>query len=216
MSLQTANMEFRMTPQVIDSHTESVVQNGTAGTTAGWEGYVEKFQSLRKGTAESVIDLAIILVEAEDKLSKEDFCSFCGEAEIAKGQSYHKKLRTIGKNASRLKPHLEHLPHCWTTIYKLAQMPADKFDDFMAAGALSPKTKAKDISKFLGGSANDEGAAKPSRGLDAGQRVVISFGKLDAETKRQVAAEIAELAKDLLESPSGQDVGASNPLHIAA
>jgi hypothetical protein len=195
----------------------STVQNGTGATDRGVMHYVDKFKSLRRDSSSAVLDLAETLIDAEDALSKEDFEYFCAKVGVAASMSYHKKLRTIGKRASHLKPQLELLPPCWTTIYKLAQMPAEKFDDFVAAGALSPKTKAKDISKFLGGSANGEGVSEPSRGLDAGQRVVISFGKLDVEAKKRVAAEIFQLAQGLSAFDSGEDdVGASDPFNIAA
>ncbi|ULO25093.1 hypothetical protein [Methylocystis sp. SB2] len=200
----------------IELNAASTVQNGTEPTNDGVDHYVQRFNSLRKESAAGVIDIANVLTEAEGKLTKTDFASFCTEAGVAKGRSYHKKLRTIGKNASRLRPHLELLPHCWTTIYKLAQMQADNFRQLVASGTLSPKMTAKDIGKFLGTPASREGMNESSRSKDAGRRVVISFGKLDVDTKKRVAAEIFELAGGLLASNSGLDAAASDPLNIAA
>jgi hypothetical protein len=194
----------------------STVKKGTVRTNDGVQHYVQRFKSLRKESAEGVIELANVLTEAEGKLTKTDFASFCNEAGIAKGLSYHKKLRTIGKNALRLKPHLELLPHCWTTIYKLAQMDFGKLEDFVAAGQLSPKTKAKDISKFLCESANGAGAFEPSARMDAGQRVIISFRKLDEAAKIRVAAEISELAKNLSIAMTGQDASDTTDLRNVA
>lgn len=189
------------------------VQNRTQAS-SGVEYYVERFKNLRQDSAGSVLDLATTLADAEEKLTKEDFKGFCDRVGVATGKSYHKKLRTIGKNASRLKLHLRLLPHCWTTIYKLAQMDFDKFADFVAAGQLSPKTKATDISRFLCESANGAGAVEPSARMDACQRVIISFRKLDEAAKIRVAAEIFALAKEVSRDSAMQ--GSSDQLNVAA
>lgn len=200
----------------IELNAASTVQNGTLPTNDDVDHYVQRFKSFRKESAAGVINLANVLTEAEGKLTKTEFASFCTEAGVAKGRSNHKKLRTIGKNASRLQPHLEILPHCWTTIYKLAQMQTGKFNELVASGNLSPKMTAKDIGKFLGTPASGEGMNESSKNKDAGQRVVISFGKLDVDTKRRVAEEILELARTLPASNSELNAAASDPLNIAA
>ncbi len=200
----------------IELNAALTVQNGTVLPNDEVDHYVQRFNSLRNESAASVIDIANVLTEAEGKLTKTEFASFCTEAGVAKGRSYHKKLRTIGKNASRLKPHLRLLPHCWTTIYKLAQMQTGKFDELVASGGLSPGMTARDIGKFLGAPSNGEGVTEASTTKDAARRVVISFGKLDVDAKRRVAAEILELARGLPASDTGWDATASDPLNIAA
>ncbi|WP_157055263.1 hypothetical protein, partial [Methylocystis sp. SB2] len=189
-----------MDQEVTNLSSHFAVQDRTVVTNDGVDYYAERFENLRQDSTGSVLDLATTLADAEDKLSKEDFRSFCARVGVAAGKSYHKKLRTISKNASRLRPHLRLLPHCWTTIYKLAQMQTGKFNDLVASGGLSPGVTARDIGKFLGEGMNERSTSK-----DAGRRVVISFGKLDVDTKRRVAAEIYELAGGLLASNSGLD-----------
>ena len=62
-------------------------------------------------------------------------------------------------------------------------------------GGLSPRVTANRLGKFLGTPASGEGMNEWSTNKDAGRSVVISFGKLDVDTKRRVAEEIHELAR---------------------
>lgn len=124
------------------------VQNGTTLLTPATLTYVERYQSFARRTAESIIGLALTLIEAEENLNSGDFEAFCNAIAVPKGGSTYKKLRTIGNNATRFEPFVENLPNTWTTIYKLAKLEPDEFDRVTAI--LSPFVSAKAIDEAIG------------------------------------------------------------------
>lgn len=158
----------------------TAVQNGTIRYSV--QDYVDRYKGFSRDVAQNVISLAKTLVDAEEKLTPPDFEAFCVGVDIEKGGSQHKKLRTIGKNAWRFQQHLDRLPNNWTTIYMLAKISIDKFDDLVGEGIISPRMKARQIEDFLGKAPKKR---KASDGI--GERrngLFVSFGTADEETKR--------------------------------
>src|ERR1019366_4614715 len=94
-----------------------------------------------------IIGLAMTLVEAEEKLSTAEFKIFCELVGIPKGGPIYKKFTKIGEAATRFKPYMEKLPANWTTLYKLASLPPDKFD--RVAQSLTPFITAREIDENI-------------------------------------------------------------------
>ncbi len=84
-------------------------------------------------------------MEAERQLSPAEFERFCDEVNLVPKSSTHRKLKTIGENASRLRAVLDRLPHHWTTLYDLAVLPSDQFDTVVSSGCLTPLATAKEL-----------------------------------------------------------------------
>jgi len=155
------------------------VPNGTAIFSPDVIKYVERYQSFAKQTANSIVQLGLTIIEAQDKLNPVDFELFCGEIGVPNGGPVYKKLRVIGINASRFSPYASKLPNTWTTLYKLASIQPDQFD--RVAGNLNPFITAKEIESLLG-------ETEKSAGTKSKQQpdLVICLEQLDPATKAAV------------------------------
>jgi hypothetical protein len=123
------------------------VPNGTETLSAEVARYVDRYRGFPRQTADGIIGLAMTLVEAEEKLSKAEFKVFCELVGIPKGRPVYKKFRKIGEAATRFEPYMEKLPSNWTTVYKLAALPPDKFD--RVAQSLTPFITAREIDENI-------------------------------------------------------------------
>lgn len=111
--------------------------------------YIERYRSFARKTAESVIDLARTLVEAEQTLDQLELREFFREVRIEQKSPVYKKLKVIAEKSSRFDSHLQRLPSAWTTLYKLATLPADDFDRLAQTNTLTPHMTASEIDEAL-------------------------------------------------------------------
>lgn len=111
--------------------------------------YVERYRSFAHNTAESVIELARTLVEAEEALDQLELREFFREIRIEQKSPVYKKLKVIAEKSIRFDAHMQRLPSAWTTLYKLAALPADDFDRLAQTDALSPHMTAPEINAAL-------------------------------------------------------------------
>ena len=123
------------------------VPNGTETLSAEVAHYVDRHRGFARQTAAGIIGLATTLVEAEEKLSPAEFKIFCELVGIPKGGPVYKKFTKIGEAGTRFEPHMEKLPSNWTTVYKLAALPPDKFDH--VAQSLTPFITAREIDEKI-------------------------------------------------------------------
>ena len=123
------------------------VPNGTETLSAEVARYVDRYRGFARQTAAGIIGLATTLVEAEEKLSPAEFKIFCELVGIPKGGAIYKKFTKIGQAATRFEPYMEKLPSNWTTVYKLAALPPDKFD--RVAQSLTPFITAREIDEKI-------------------------------------------------------------------
>jgi hypothetical protein len=123
------------------------VPNGTETLSAEVAHYVDRYRGFARQTADGIIGLAMTLVEAEEKLSTAEFKIFCELVGIPKGGPVYKKFTKIGEAATRFEPYMEKLPSNWTTVYKLAALPPDKFD--RVAQSLTPFITAREIDENI-------------------------------------------------------------------
>jgi hypothetical protein len=80
---------------------------------------VQQFKLYAKQSAKSTVKLGATLIEAETKLSPDEFKLFCSEVGLEKDGSTFRKLRQIGKKAARFQPHLDEV---YSAIRSLNQM----------------------------------------------------------------------------------------------
>lgn len=146
------------------------------------EHFVKRYMAITKQSAETIIELSATLFEAETDLNSTKFQAFCNEVKIEKGKSYHKKLRTIGKNQARLNPVVDRLPNCWTTIYKLAKLPKEDFQALVDDEVISPHMKAKEIDEHLGT------ASKKKRNTSAVQpmKIIIIYSSVGRDEQDEI------------------------------
>ena len=127
----------------------TVVPNGTQIISSHVTDYVDRYRSIAKRTAESIIMLARTLVEAKDALETADFEQFCNEVGLDQNGSTFRKLQKIGEEATRFEPVLDKLPNTWTTIYSLAKLEAADFHKIVDDGVLTPFMTASEVSGHI-------------------------------------------------------------------
>ena len=169
----------------------TTVPNGTDIITPEVANYVDRYRHFAKQSAESIINLALTLVEAEDKLKKSEFATFCDQVGIDRNGSTYRKLKSIAINSARFAPVMDRLPNTWTTIYKLANLEPDKFDALVTNGVISPFMTMSDISKQVEGE-------KPKKSVNDNRDpdFAISMDNLNTEVKCKVYELIKELCSD--------------------
>lgn len=111
---------------------------------------VDRYRTFARKSAESIIEMAITIVEAEETLNQDEQREFFSQIRVEQGSSYYKKLRVIAKNSPRFTSHLQRLPSAWTTLYKLASLVPDQFEHLVQSDVLSPQVTAEQIDDALG------------------------------------------------------------------
>jgi len=122
---------------------------------------MSEFRAVWKDSAETFIKRAEILKKAKAELGENEldytFEGFCEELGMkprasSKGQlvehSTVKKMLKIGKEASRFYPVLDQLPDNWTTLYELAKLDEDTFNQVIEDERFNPKMTAKVLAEI--------------------------------------------------------------------
>jgi hypothetical protein len=113
--------------------------------------YVSRYRAFARNTAESIIGLGRTVAEASETLTGAELDIFCTEVGIEPQGSTYRKLRKIGAQADRLSAHMNNLPNSWTTVYALAHMDKDAFDQIVESNLLTPTVSMKEITQVLKG-----------------------------------------------------------------
>ena len=164
----------------------ALVQNGTVISTVVSD-YVNRYRTFAKQTAQSILGLAVTLVEAKKQLSSDDFTTFCNEISLKKDGSTYKKIMKIGNVAPRFDEVVELLPNSWTTIYDLAKLNTIEFTELKNANVLSPTMTAFELKKAL--NKKPEFIKENKKNFD----FIINVENLDIEDKNNVYNHIYEL-----------------------
>lgn len=152
--------------------------------------FVLRYKGFLKQTAESIVNLAIVINEAKTTLQESRFIYFCEEVGLNHKSSTVKKMIAIGERASRFTPIMERLPNTWTTIYKLAALSPDKFDLIVRdhKDVLSPFVTAKQINEITGVSR----VVKTSSEKNANS-ATINFSTLNVTKKSELVDRLNQL-----------------------
>jgi hypothetical protein len=162
-----------------------------------------------KKTAESIIKLAVTLVEAEHTLLAKEMFDFCDKVGLQHDSSNYRKLMKIGQEASRFEPFLDRLPSSWTSLYKLAKLEKDQFDHLTQDQRFTRTMTAADIDGIVHGSPNGNGGRVAAdmiidlTGLERPKKIALckTLKKLgDEHGFHYVFRE--RLARELMEKPS--------------
>jgi hypothetical protein len=152
--------------------------------------YVNRYRSFAKATAESIIGLAMTVVEAQSKLDSINFALFLDVVGLKKDGSTYQKMMTIGKNASRFEPMIDRLPSAWTTIYTLAKLEPNEFVTVANSNVLNPLVTAKEISSVLSKKSDVKSQSfKPDFALDV--------SNLNTAAKDELYSALVELRKKI-------------------
>ncbi|EDM69404.1 hypothetical protein RAZWK3B_11717 [Roseobacter sp. AzwK-3b] len=96
--------------------------------------YVALFKKTEERTAKSTLQMCRVVYEAQQSLQEHEFADFCTAVGYKDTSSVIRKFCAIGKLQPRLVNHAAFMPHEWTKIYTLTQIPAQLFESYVAEG----------------------------------------------------------------------------------
>ena len=96
--------------------------------------YVSLFKQGAEKTARATLDMCRVVYEAYRKLNEADFDAFAKAIGYRDNSSTIRKFIAIGKLQPRLEKYADQLPHNWTSIYALTQIPAADFEHMLENG----------------------------------------------------------------------------------
>ena len=118
--------------------------------TANVIAFVDQYKVSVRKTAESILELANVVYNAENALSKVDFTCFREQIGADKSKdSYIKKLRVIAKASARLNEFRGSLPASYTTLYTLSSLSEEIFTQVVADDVINPQMTANALSKYI-------------------------------------------------------------------
>lgn len=181
------NTTSNISPLIPSNALNETVLNGTKLLTPEIICFVERYRSFAKQTAEAIINLALTLAEAESTLNRVDMTLFCDEVGVERDGSTYRKLKVIAENVSRFEPVIEKLPAAWTTIYKLASLPAADFDKLVSFGVITPYMTTAKITEQLNSKKEDKA------GKSSATDLAISLANLSPDIQSKVYDLVFEL-----------------------
>lgn len=111
--------------------------------------YVDLFRKTEERTARATLKMCRVVYEAKQSLAEHDFADFCTAIGHKDKSSVIRKYCAIGKLQPRLVKHAEYLPHEWSKIYTITQIPARQFDNYVESGYDFRKLKGKELTDLL-------------------------------------------------------------------
>jgi hypothetical protein len=149
--------------------------------------FVDQYRLFTKQTAEAIIKAAETLYKAHEMLAPVDFHQFCKEVDLVEDGSKFKKLMAIGNAVSRFEPYLDRMPNAWTTIYKLAILEGNEFEQVVQSASFAPFMTANDIDVVLKGPKTKGALGKTADGL------IIDLSGLERTVQRDVYRQLRAL-----------------------
>lgn len=111
--------------------------------------YVALFRETEQRTARATLQMCRVVYEAKQTLAEHDFADFCSAVGYKDTSSVIRKFCAIGKLQPRLVKHAELLPHEWSKIYTITQIPARQFEYYVESKYDFRKLKGKELSELL-------------------------------------------------------------------
>lgn len=96
--------------------------------------YIDLFKKTEERTAKATLQMCRVVYEAQQSLQVHEFADFCGAVGYKDTSAVIRKFCAIGKLQPRLVEHAAFMPHEWTKIYTLTQIPAQLFESYVAKG----------------------------------------------------------------------------------
>lgn len=162
------------------------VPNGTIASK--FDDLVERYRRFARKSAENIIKLAETLIEAKHALGDSEMTQFCEAVGLEQEGSTYRKLIKIGKESSRFEPFLDRTPSNWTTVYKLATLPPDQFEQVTKDDRFGHTMTAAEIKLITSDTTNRNARMTPD--------FAISLNGLnDPTTQLEVARKLEELSE---------------------
>lgn len=142
----------------IPATSDAALPTGSAtsilATTKKYDEFVNRFHACAKQTAQGLIDLITTVAEAKQELAPREFTRFCAEVKWPEG-SKDRKWKKIGEQAARFRKFFDG-PCNWTTLYALAVLTDEQYDQVTQHPLFGPAMAAKDVKLILSGGSGRE------------------------------------------------------------
>jgi len=116
--------------------------------------YAERVKRLSLYSASNILKLGVVFHDCKIDLSKNDYELFLNITDYKSKGSSERKWRQIGENYTKLKPIVNNLPPCWTTVHYIATRKDYEFDLLERNDILSQTVTLKEITDFLSKKSN--------------------------------------------------------------
>lgn len=107
--------------------------------------YSSKINAMTKNTAENLLEIGSIFLDAKNQLSEVEHNEFLQETHYVENSSTVRKWERIGQAYLRLKSISHLLPPVFTTIYKLSSLTSDELNVLIENSILNPSVTTKEI-----------------------------------------------------------------------
>jgi len=111
--------------------------------------YVQSFKNGMERTARATLETCRVVYEAHRVLDGYEFNKFCLDIGFKDLSSTIRKFIAIGKVYPKFIQYADQLPHTWTNIYLLTQIPAEAFEQLLARGKQLKDIKGKQLNSLL-------------------------------------------------------------------
>lgn len=111
--------------------------------------YVKRVSILSRNSSISILKLGLLHYECEKNLSSNDYELFLHQTDFKKNTSTVRKFKRIGESYTKLKPIVNLLPPCWTTIYHISKLSSHDLDLLEKNNVLSQSVTKIEIDEFL-------------------------------------------------------------------
>lgn len=112
--------------------------------------YVGLFKRTEERTARSTLQMCRVVYEAKSALAEHEFADFCSSVGYQDTSATVRKFCAIGKLQPRLVQHAAFMPHEWSKIYVLTQIPAKLFEQFVEQQRDFRALTAKELKALVG------------------------------------------------------------------
>jgi hypothetical protein len=111
--------------------------------------FATRINALTTKSASSIIEIGSSFLEAKHELSPAEYRQFLFHLKYVEGSASIRKWNKIGEASIRLRLIENRLPIQWTTIYEIARLSQQKFDELMQSSVLCQAMTAKKMSEFF-------------------------------------------------------------------
>ncbi len=110
----------------------------------------ETFHLYAKRTAESVLNMAKVVLDMKSELKGWEFAQFCDLIGYDPKSSAIRKFVAIAVKYSYLIARADKLPSSWTTIYQISRLSEDEIGQKIDKGLISSKLMGANVQRVLG------------------------------------------------------------------
>lgn len=111
--------------------------------------YVSRFNMWKRKTAMSYIEMAKVVVEAKDSLSKEGFSEFTQLIGYSTTDSFISKLYRIGLQSEIFEQHIDSLPSSFTTLYALTTVGEVELSNLFEQQRIRPSLRGHEVEQLI-------------------------------------------------------------------